>query len=203
VLQNPTADFIQSGFDVKHLIDGNPQSVQGWAVSPATGLTHWATFEAKEPVGAAGGTVLTVKLHHKFSNGWMPGRFRLSVTRVPQPLGLGLAEEYREVLSIVPELRTEAQRNTLLGYFRAVDPEWRKRSDALAKGKAPLPTDPTLQSLRVALEQANAPVPADPRLATLRKDVEMSIQQSVTRRLTAAQDITWALINSPAFLFNH
>jgi hypothetical protein len=37
----------------------------------------------------------------------------------------------------------------------------------------------------------------------LRKDVEMSIQQSVSRRLTAAQDITWALINSPAFLFNH
>ena len=41
------------------------------------------------------------------------------------------------------------------------------------------------------------------QLALLRKDVEMSIQQSVSRRLTAAQDVTWALINSPAFLFNH
>ena len=203
VLQNPLADFTQATFDIKQVIDGVPQSVQGWAVAPVTGQTHWATFEAKEPIGAAGGTVLTVKLLHKFSNGWMPGRFRLSVTRVPRPLGLGLAEEYREILAIAPELRTEAQRDTLLSYFRALDPEWRKRADALATGKAPLPTDPRLLALRADLENASGPVPVDPQLALLRKDVEMSIQQSVSRRLTAAQDIAWALINSPAFLFNH
>ena len=37
----------------------------------------------------------------------------------------------------------------------------------------------------------------------LRKDVEMSVKQAAFRRLTAAQDVAWALINSPAFLFNH
>ncbi len=74
---------------------------------------------------------------------------------------------------------------------------------ALDASRAPLPVDPQLAALRGQLEQAQRPVPADPVLLQLRHDVEMSIQQSATRRLTAAQDIAWALINSPAFLFNH
>jgi len=202
-LQNPEADFTQASFDIKQTIDGQRQPNQGWAISPATGLTHWATFETKEPIAGVGGTVLTIKLHHRFNKGFMPGRFRLSVTRLPRPLGLGLAEEYRTILAIAPELRTEALRGALATYFRAVDPEWRKKADALAQSKAPLPVDPKLQALRDQVAQASRPVPADPRLTSLRKDVEMSIMQAATRRLTAAQDIAWALINSPAFLFNH
>ena len=47
------------------------------------------------------------------------------------------------------------------------------------------------------------PVPVDPRLAQLQSDLAMSTRQLTDKRLTAAQDIAWALINSPAFLFNH
>jgi hypothetical protein len=45
--------------------------------------------------------------------------------------------------------------------------------------------------------------PDDARIIRLRNDVAQSKQQVERLRLTAAEDLTWALINSPAFLFNH
>ncbi len=203
MLQNALADFSQASFEVKNAVDGSPNASKGWAVSPATGVTHWATFEVKEPVGAEGGTVLTIKLHHKFQPSYLAGRFRLSVTRVAAPVGLGLAEEYRSILAVTPELRTQAQRDTLLGYFRSVDAEYRGRVEAVNKSRAPSPADPMIPQLRDRVADAGKPVPVSPRLSQLRKDVEMSVRQSAVRRLTAAQDVAWALINSPSFLFNH
>jgi hypothetical protein len=43
----------------------------------------------------------------------------------------------------------------------------------------------------------------DPKLVQLRRDAGLSQTQLGNKRLTAAQDLAWALINSPAFLFNH
>ena len=204
-LQNALASFSQATFSVASAIDGNRANQgKGWAVSPATGVTQWATFETAEPVGRPGGTVLTVKLSHSYPGGMHTlGRFRLSVTRVARPVGLGLPEDYRAILATAPEIRTETQRATLLAFHRAIDPEYRKRLDAANASRAPLPTDPQLKVLRDRAESAGKPLPLDPLLARLRQDVEMSIKQATERRLTAAQDITWALINSPSFLFNH
>ena len=66
-----------------------------------------------------------------------------------------------------------------------------------------MPVDPKLLQLRDALAEASRPLPPDAKLEQLRRDVELSAKQLEKTRLTFAQDLAWALINSPAFLFNH
>ena len=110
-----------------------------------------------------------------------------------------LLEQKKTVIGYISLGEVENYRD----YYKAVDPEHRRRQNELNASRAPLPVDTKLQSLKNALTEVSKPVPVDPTLEQMRRDVEMSVQQAAFRRLTAAQDIAWALINSPAFLFNH
>ena len=152
-LTNAAADFSQENLPVSKAIDGSADDPgNGWAIHPATGVTHWATFETTAPIEGKGGTVLTVKLHHKFGNTWTLGRFRLSVTRGAKPIGVSLPEDFRAILATSTDVRTDAQRALLTTYLRAVDPELRKKTDAVVASKAPPMPDPALKSLRDGLE---------------------------------------------------
>jgi hypothetical protein len=108
-----------------------------------------------------------------------------------------------DVLAVAAAGRNDAQKAKLADFYKQSDAEWLKRKAALEQAKQPLPVDPKLTELKGILAAAQKPVPEDPKLSSLNRDVSMSEQQMGNRRLTMAQDLAWALINSPAFLFNH
>ncbi|MCH7728490.1 MAG: DUF1553 domain-containing protein, partial [Planctomycetes bacterium] len=205
VLQNAQADFSQQGYDVKTAIDNKQAPVNnGWASSPKLGVNRTAVFETKENVGTDGGTLLTFWLDQKLQDGKHTiGRFRISITTTARPVRLGgLPQNIVKILAMPADKRNGKQNAQLLKYFRGIDGELKKRQQAVAASKNPRPIDPKLVNLRKLVEYAKRPLPADATLEQLKKDVQQTAKDLENPRLTAAQDLAWALINSPAYLFN-
>jgi WD40 repeat protein len=199
------ADFVQKDHDLKHVFDGKVEQGrrEGWAVGGGgVAQPHWASFAFEKPLGTAEGTTLRIILQHRFQAPYDIGRFRLWVTTSPNPAAEGLPADIADIASISALLRTPPQAARMMEYYRTQDPELRKRNQALVAARKPLPDDEKVKELRAALAAASKPIPTDPALVQLRQDVEASRRQMANRRLTAAQDIAWALINTPAFLFN-
>ncbi len=204
-LQKALADFSQENFEVAKSIDGSNNRQQGWAVSPNAGATHWATFELKSPLTNLTDVVLTVKFTQQFNGGedkgYTLGRFRLAGTATKSP-GLSQSEELRVLLATAAAERTKEQQDAFEKIARANDPELAKRTKELADAKKPRPIDPHLKELRDSVKRLGEPLPADPKLATLKRAADLSTKQLDQARLIGAQDLAWALINNPAFLFN-
>ena len=129
------------------------------------------------------------------------GSFRISVT-TETGFGLSLPEPLKTIASVPADQRTDGQKNTLLGWYTKIDDELVKRNKALGEANKPVPEDPGVTRRKDTLQFVSRPVTDDVKLLQLRKDVEFSAQQVQDKRLTAAQDLAWALINNPAFLFN-
>ena len=204
------ADFSQKDFEVKLAIDGkNEANGKGWAVSGTpVGQPHFATFQLAKPITAANGTnapvatELRFTLSQKFGEGYTIGRFRMWITTSADPLNFGLPAPVLEAVKLPPQLRSKDQTNALASYTRESDTDLRKKEQTLFSSKLPLPADPKLAELKDALTASKDPIKLDPKLVQLRLDTTMSTKQLADKRLTMAQDLAWALINNPAFLFN-
>ena len=131
------------------------------------------------------------------------GRFRLYVTSSDDPLDFGAPEDVVQAARASAGQRSAEQATAILDFYRNTDAEFWKRKLAFAKASESLPTDPKLTDLQKMLKKAEEPVRIDPYLVQLRQDAIASGNQEQNKRLTVVQDLAWALINSPGFLFNH
>ncbi len=202
-IQSAAADFSQANFAIAQAFDGKSDDQRGWAVSPAGGVVHWATFRAAQPIDHPEGTLLTFKLH-QFHNAaeHRLGHFRLSATTAAGEIPLGLPETLAAATSVPEDQRSEADRQQLEGYFAKIDQPLQEAIAAVNAAQRPLPEDPRITAVKKRIASLQKETPADAQLVQLRADVQQSVRQLQHQRLTAAEDLTWALINSPAFLFN-
>ncbi|KLU04761.1 protein containing planctomycete cytochrome C domain protein [Rhodopirellula islandica] len=199
-----SADFLQNGFKIESTFDGNAGNQNAWAVSGANGHEHWATFQFAQPIASEGKTRLRFELaqNHNAKEHQL-GRFRISVTTAEGDIPLGLSETFAAVERTPAEQRGEALAKAIDQYVSTINPELKAARDALNQAKRPLPEDSRIVELQTRRKRFEPETPIDPALVELRANVERSKTQLANSRLTAAEDLVWALVNSPAFLFNH
>jgi len=199
------ADFSQKDYSPKQAIDGKVETGRnGWAIGGAPSIhRHTATFKLEQPIASTNGAMLRFVLKQQFGDAFTLGRFRLYVTASGDPLDFGIPEAVVEASRAPAGKRTPEEATAILDYFRSTDAEFWKRKLALTKASEPLPTDPKFAELQKNLGKAEEPIRLDPYLVQLREDALASGKQSQNKRLTVVQDLTWALINSAGFLFNH
>ncbi|MEM6692267.1 MAG: DUF1553 domain-containing protein, partial [Planctomycetota bacterium] len=198
------ADFLQSGFKIELAYDGQKGNQNAWAAAGAVGVGHWASFALAEPLTLEPNERLEMRLYQNHNaKKHLLGRFRVSVSTDTDQIRLGLNETLASISRTVEEARSDGQKATLNQYVEVVDSEFQKLRTKLNEVRKAVPPDTEVVRLGKAIKRFSAETPIDPALVRLRADVEASKSQIQNARRTGAEDLIWALVNSPAFLFNH
>lgn len=198
------ATFSQQGYPVAAAIDGQRRSSgDGWAVLGGTGSDQSAVFILKEPLRLSQPTTLTFLLEQfHIDNQHVLGRFRLSVTSDTNPSLNGVPEDIDRILAVAAAARSAEQQQRLTRWFGEQQNDRRQLQLRLDQARQPLSPDPGIVRRERDLAAAREPLVPDPGLVRRERAVALSQQQLEQRRITLTQDLAWALINSPAFLFN-
>ncbi len=196
------ASFEQAGLPIANTINGKTSDRGGWALYGNIGQINWGSYQIDKPVGFPEGTLVRFRLHQNFDNQHQVGCFRISLSQCAGELGLSLSESLLAQLKQPKEQLTEPVKKLLRSAFEKSDPQLQLLQAKLAEAKKPLMIDPKIVRIRKKLKRVSLPVPDDAVVARLEKDLSQSEKQLTNRRLTATQDLAWALINSPSFLFN-
>tara|TARA_Y100001934_G_scaffold128247_1_gene155783 strand:+ start:13229 stop:18241 length:5013 start_codon:yes stop_codon:yes gene_type:complete len=204
-LVKSVANFTQKNFNIATTVDGRPDGRNGWAVSPQGGKEHWATFQLEKPVANPKGSIVTITINHSFNQNkpFRFGKFRLSLASSKKPTGLSLTESLAAIIRTPVDKRSKDQLAKLKTAYQLTDKTLAARTTALATAKARLPRDKKEVELENVVKRFEQPLPPDPELIRLQRAKKLSDEQLKKVRLVGMQDLAWALVNSPAFLFNH
>ena len=191
------------GFDPGRAIDGQFSDDYGWSVADV-GQSHVAIFTTKEPAELNDQSLVRILLHQNHGDGSHSlGKFRVSLTDSPQPLSIGIPSSIAKLIAIPTDQRTVEQQNKLASYHKEHDATLRRLRQKLKQAETPLADDPVIAEHEQRIKRLRVSTPINPKLANLKRKVEISQQQLDAKRITAVQDLAWALINTPEFLYNH
>ncbi len=126
---------------IEFAIDGKDETA--WGIDAGPGLRNQprrAVFVAERPIANDGGTILTFYLKQNHG-GWNSddnqnnnlGRMRLSIATAPDAVADPLPAGVREMLSIPSERRSQAQVQTVFGYWRTTVAEFDEANKQIAE----------------------------------------------------------------------
>ena len=117
----------------------------------------------------------------------------------------GIPPEIVKVVAQPLSDRSEEDQKLLEDFYKNNDSDRLELKGEIKVAKQPIKVDKEIMELRQLRNRVAAlqkPLPEDPQLVELERAIDLSRRQLDNQRLTVAQDIAWALINNPAFLFN-
>ena len=203
--ENAMATFSQKSYPVASAVDKKiAPTNNGWAIAPHVTVPQMASFQIKDNLSFKGGTDLTIVLKNQFGdNQHTLGHFRISVTDAPKPVIYGVPADIQKLFAVAKDKRSADQKKKILEAYKKTDGNRMKLQTKLTNVSNPRPKDPKQVQLEGELTKASEPLKLHPTVAEYKRAIELSQKQLANPRLTAAQDLAWALINNPAFLFNH
>ncbi len=137
MLQNPSADFAAGGRTPALTLDDKLDS--GWSINGAQGAPHAIVFELASPIAHDSGTLLKLVLDQYYVHYHTIGRFRVSVTSDPLPVGAsGVPEEIESIL--VKSVRTGEEIAALKNYYVTIAPELADAQKQIADLRKSMPT---------------------------------------------------------------
>ncbi|MDC0273888.1 PSD1 and planctomycete cytochrome C domain-containing protein [Planctomycetaceae bacterium] len=114
------ADFSQSNWDVKGLIDADKKKT-GWAINPQFSKDHWATFVTKKTLNPEGNEVVfTITLPQHFGSARTIGRLRLSVM-TGSPGAYSVPEDVQKALKVASDQRDKKQQQAITEFQQKRD----------------------------------------------------------------------------------